>query len=122
MRTLVSFLPWDATSTRALLADGRKSFRRISALLRLLLLQEVHPRIWLLRLLVETGLRCFSLAKRREEEVTSFSSRLAVSVRRISSVVVETSGLVQVAHPSDALHELSQALSVTWMKAIPRLK
>ena len=120
MRALVSFLPW-ACSTRALLADGRKSFRRIRALLRLLL-YESHPRVWRLRLLVKAGLRCLSLAKRRKEIVTSFSSLLTVSVRRISSVVVETSGLVQVAHPSDALHELSQALGITWMQAVPRLK
>ena len=120
MRALFSFGSWDA-STRALLADSRESFGRIRAVLRLLL-NEGHPRVWRLRLLVKTGLRCLSLAKRRKEVVTSFSSLLSVRVGRICSIVIETSGLEQVTHPSDAFHELSQALGISWMKTIPRLK
>ena len=84
MRALFSFRSWDA-STRALLADSRESFGRIRAVLRLLL-NEGHPRVWRLRLLVKTGLRCLSLAKRRKEVVTSFSSLLPMRVRRICSV------------------------------------
>ena len=121
MRTLLS-MPWDV-STRALLAvaDCCKGFSALSVLRRLLL-EPTQPRIWLLSLLMETGLWCFSLAKRRKEVVASSASLLTVSVGRISTVVVEARGLIQVAQPPDALHELSQALGIAWMQTIPRLK
>jgi hypothetical protein len=119
VRTLLS-ISWDA-STRALLtlAHRCKSFSALTVTRLNLLLKPCHPRIWccLPRFLMKTGLRHFP-RESQEEVVSSFSSSLG----RICVVVIEPRWLVQVSHPSDSLHELSQAMSVNRMPAVPRLK